>query len=271
VRPVVLTIAGSDSSAGAGIQADLKAIEANLGWAATVIAAVTAQGPRGVRDVHAVPLAAVEAQLRAVLEELPVAAVKTGMLVGAPTVELVAGVLREHEVPFLVCDPVLAATSGAALLDAAGRRAFLGLLLPLATLVSPNAVEAELLSGVPVRDLGGAERAGRAMLAAGARAVLVKGGHLGPPDRASDLLVEANRVTLMRGVALEGVEAHGTGCVLASAIATWLARGRDLVEAVTLAKQHVAAAMRHGFPQGSGQAVDPLYSLHDPGGSGRTG
>ena len=240
MRPVVLTIAGSDSSGGAGIQADLRSIEAHGGRAATVITAVTAQGPRGVRHVHALPAAAVAQQLDAVFDELPVAAVKTGMLVGAAIVELVARVLRERRVRFVVCDPVLAATSGTELLDAAGRRALTRELFPLATLVTPNAVEAARLAAMRVDDLAGAERAGRALLDTGARAVLVKGGHLPPPDRAADLLIEASGVTLLRGIVVESGEVRGTGCVLASAIATLLARGEPLADAARLAKAHVA-------------------------------
>lgn len=250
MRSVVLTIAGSDSSGGAGIQADLKSIEAHGGWAATVITAVTAQGAQGVRHVHPVPPESVARQLDAVFEELAVAAVKTGMLVGAPIVELVARVLCERNVPFVVCDPVLRSTSGTELLDAGGRRALLRELLPLATLVTPNAGEAAQLTGIPVEDLRGAECAGRALLETGARAVLVKGGHLPPPDRAADLLVEASGVTLLRGAVVENGELHGTGCMLASAVATLLASGRGLVEAVTLAKQHVATALRRGFLDG---------------------
>ena len=268
MRPVVLTIAGSDCSSGAGIQADLKSIEAHGGWAATVITAVTAQGPRGVRHVHALPASSVAEQLDAVFEELAVAAVKTGMLVGAPIVDLVARVLRERRVPFVVCDPVLRSTSGTELLDAAGQRALIGQLLPLATLVTPNVDEAARLSGIPVADLAGAERAGRALLDRGARAVLVKGGHLQPPDRATDLLVAASGVTLLRGEVVEAGDVHGTGCALASAIATLLARGRGLVEAVTLAKQHVAEAMRRGFRHGSVLAIDPLFALPRGAGSG---
>ena len=268
MRPVVLTIAGSDSSGGAGIQADLKSIEAHGGWAATVITAVTAQGARGVRHIHALPTESVAEQLDAVFDGLAVAGVKTGMLVGAPIVELVARVLRARSAPIVVCDPVLRSTSGAELLDADGRRALIRDLLPLATLITPNAGEAALLAGIPVDDLAGAERAGRALLDAGARAVLVKGGHLRPSDRAVDLLVEASGVTLLRGDVVDGGEVHGTGCALASAIATLLARGRGLVEAVTLAKQHVAEAMRRGFLQGAPLAVDPLFARHGRGGSG---
>ena len=268
MRPVVLTIGGSDSSGGAGIQADLKTIEAHGGWAATVITAVTAQGPGGVRHVHALPVQSIEAQLDAVLDELSVAAVKTGMLVGASIVHLVARVLGERKVPIVVCDPVLRATSGAELLDPAGIEALRGELLPLSSVVTPNAVEAGHLAGIAVHDIHDAERAGRAILETGVRAVLVTGGHLPPPHRAVDLLVQESGVSVLRGVVVEGAEVHGTGCVLASAIATLLARGAGLTEAVTLAKEHVAEAMRRAFRLGSGRAVDPLFALHggvDPG------
>ena len=267
MRPVVLTIAGSDSSGGAGIQADLKSIEAHGGRAATVITAVTAQGPRGVRHIHALPTQSVAAQLDAVFDDLAVAGVKTGMLVGAPIVELVARVLRERGVPIVVLDPVLRSTSGTELLDADGRQALIRDLLPLGTVVTPNADEAAQLTGITVERLADAERAGRALLSAGARAVLVKGGHLRPADRATDVLVEAAGVTLLRGEVVEGGEVRGTGCALASAIATLLARGRGLVEAVTLAKQHVAEALRRALREGgAAPAVDPHFA-----GGGRTG
>jgi hydroxymethylpyrimidine/phosphomethylpyrimidine kinase len=265
LRPVVLTIAGSDSSAGAGVQADLKSIEASGGWAATVITAVTAQGPSAVRHVHPLPARSVAAQLAAVFDELPVAAVKTGMMVGSRTVGLVARTLRERRSPIVVCDPVVTATSGTVLLDAGGIRALIRQLLPLATVVTPNALEAELLSGIEVRDLEAAERAGRAILALGPQAVLVKGGHLPRPERATDLLVDRAGAIALRAEALEGGEVHGTGCVLAAAIATHLARGRELREAVRLAKDFVTRSIRAAAALGAGSIVDPLYALHDRG------
>lgn len=263
MRPVVLTIAGSDSSGGAGIQADVKSIEACGGWAATVITAVTAQGPHGVRHVHRVPERSVEAQLACVLDELPVAAVKTGMLANERTVRLVARELGRRAVRILVCDPVIAATSGAELLDAAGQRALARALLPLATLVTPNAAEAERLSGIAVRDLESAERAARAMRSRGARAVLVKGGHF-EVDRAIDLLLDDAGAFVLRGEWIDSPAVHGTGCALAAAIATHLARGLDLREAAVRAKRFVAKSIRAGATPGAHRAVDPLFRLHPP-------
>ena len=264
MRPVVLTIAGSDCSSGAGIQADLKSIEANGGWAATVITAVTAQGPGGVRDIHPVPVRSVEAQLSAAFDELPVAAVKTGMLVGARTVGAVVRVLRERRLPWLVCDPVVAATSGATLLDTAGIRDLARKLLPLASLVTPNAAEAELLSGIVVRDLESAERAARVILDLGPRAVLVTGGHLSGVDRATDLLVDSAGSMPLRGTALDTPELHGTGCVLSAAIATQLALGRPLRQAVAEAKKYLTETIRRAVPLGSGAAADPLFRSSPP-------
>ena len=248
---VVLTIAGSDSSGGAGIQADLRAISANGGFGATVIAAVTAQSTRGVVLARALPVALVEAQLDAVFGDMPVAAVKSGMLGNARVVRAVAARLRRYAPAFYVLDPVLLSSSGHRLLDEGAVAALRKELFPLATLLTPNAHEAEALTGLRVRSLRDAEEAGRRLLDDGPRAVLVKGGHL-RDGRATDILVTRRGVHVIPGEWIDTPHTHGTGCTYSAAIATHLARGRRLRDAVTLAKAYVTEAIRGGFPVGHG-------------------
>ncbi|HXV76132.1 MAG TPA: bifunctional hydroxymethylpyrimidine kinase/phosphomethylpyrimidine kinase [Candidatus Polarisedimenticolaceae bacterium] len=265
----MLAIAGSDSSAGAGIQADLKAIEASGGYAATVVTAVTAQNTRGVRRVDRIAPDAVGAQLDALFDDLEIAAVKTGMLVGAETVCVVADVLEVRRPPIVVCDPVAMSSSGAELLDETGLDALRRRIFPLATLITPNAGEAARLSGVAVDRVADAERAGRVLRDAGARAVLVTGGHLAEAP-ATDVLVDASGTTIFAGRFVERPDTHGTGCVLASAIATGLARGLALATAIRRAKRLTATAIRRGLSIGSGaRLIDALYRLHGRGTEGR--
>jgi hydroxymethylpyrimidine/phosphomethylpyrimidine kinase len=256
VRPIVLSIAGSDSSGGAGIQADLKTIEACGGWGATAIVAVTAQSPRGVLRQTVLEPEIVRAQIAAVLDDLPVQAIKTGMLGDAVAVIAVASALASARAP-IVCDPVVRASTGAPLLDDAGVRLLRERILPLARLVTPNAAEAECLTGLPVRTLDDAERAGRRLLALGARAALVTGGHL-EGERAIDLLVEPAGATRFDGERVRADATHGTGCTLSAAIATHLAHGRTLADAIGRAKQFVTDALRAGHALG----VDPLHAWH---------
>lgn len=256
MRPTVLTIAGSDSSGGAGIQADLAAIAANGGYGASVVTAITAQNTAGVR--RAVPLAAdlVGAQMDAVFEDLEVAAVKTGMLADATVVAAVASGLRRWRPSFYVCDPVMVAKSGAPLLDPAAIESLRRELLPLATLVTPNAREAEALSGVPVSTTEAAEEAARRILGFGPAAVLVKGGHL-QGACATDVLVYRGGLRRYDAERLDARHTHGTGCAYSAAIATHLARGLGLEEAVGLAKEFITEAIRHGLPVGRG--VGPAH------------
>jgi hydroxymethylpyrimidine/phosphomethylpyrimidine kinase len=264
MRPVVLSIAGSDSSAGAGIQADLKAIEANGGFAVTVVTAVTAQNTVELRRTDALPVASVREQLRAVFDDFDVRAVKTGMLVGAGTVEAVAGILADRRPPFLVCDPVMASSTGSELLDGAGIEAWRTRLMPLASIVTPNVPEAARLAAMEIHTLEDAERAARRIAAAGAAAVLVKGGHL-TEDQGTDVLVHRDGMRVFAGTPLASRSTHGTGCVLASAIATWLARGAGLECAVERARRFTVRSMTHGVAHGRGHgAVDPLHRLHRP-------
>jgi hydroxymethylpyrimidine/phosphomethylpyrimidine kinase len=263
--PVVLTIAGSDSSAGAGIQADLKAVSANGGYGASVITAVTAQSTRGVTAAVELDLDLIRAQADAVFGDLRVAAVKTGMLASAAVIETVAKILRDHRPPHYVLDPVMVSKTGFPLLRPEAVGALREVLLPLATVLTPNVHEARALTGLPVRTPAEAEPAGRQLLATGAGAVLVKGGHL-EEDPATDVLVTASGVRLFPGEHLDARHTHGTGCTYSAAIATQLAHGRPLEDAITRAKAYVTEAIRAGLPIGQGIGpTDHFFYLRRPG------
>jgi len=263
--PIVLTIAGSDSSAGAGIQADLKAISANGGYGASVITAITAQNTRGVTAAAEVDPDLIRAQADAVFGDLQVAAVKTGMLASAGVIATVAKVLRDHRPPHYVLDPVMISKTGFPLLQPEAISALDELLLPLATLVTPNVHEAKALTGLEVRTPAQAEAAGRKLVAAGARAVLVKGGHL-EEQRATDILVTREGVRVFPGEPVDAVHTHGTGCTYSAAIATQLAHGRSLEDAIIRAKAYVTEAIRGGLPVGQGIGpTDHFFYLRRPG------
>lgn len=242
-RPLVLTVAGSDSSGGAGLQADLATFAAEGCRGATVVTAVTAQGSRGVAAWEPVSAALVRAQLVLALDELHPAAVKTGMLATAEIVGLVAEELAARARVPTVCDPVAAASSGHALLLEDGLAALRERLLPLVTLLTPNAGEAAALTGLPVRDPDEAEAAGRRLLDSGCGAVLVKGGHFAR-GRGTDVLVTGDGPRRFVAEPIEGPDVHGTGCVLSAAIACGLARGWPLERTVQNAKERVLDRMR---------------------------
>ncbi len=250
----VLIIAGSDSGGGAGIQADIKAVTVMGGYAATAITAITVQNTLGVHGVHPLPLDLIEAQARAVLDDIGADAIKTGMLGSVEVVERVAAILATTDTPAVV-DPVMVAKGGAALLDHDAVQAVRTLMIPRATLLTPNAPEAEALTGLAVADLDGQRRAGEALLALGARAVLMKGGHV-PGATVIDLLVTPSGETLLEGPRIETTSTHGTGCTLASAIAAGLALGKPLDVAVAEGWAYVAEAIRRA--PGLGQGHGPL-------------
>lgn len=257
----VLTIAGSDSGAGAGVQADARTIHALGGYACTAITAVTAQNTRGVQRWSAVAPALLAAQIEAVLGDLPVAAIKTGLLPGAAAVRAVAKALAQHPRIPLVVDPVLGATSGTRFLDAAGLRALKKDLLPRAALVTPNWPEAAALTGRPVRTLAEAAAAARALTAHGC-AVLVKGGHA-PGGVCRDCLATPDgRVRWFASPRVATRNTHGTGCVLSAAIAAELARGRALAAAVKKAREFLHRALRAGrfvqWGRGAGAAFSAV-------------
>ena len=264
-KPLALTIAGSDSGGGAGIQADLKAMEANGVFAASVITAVTAQNTQAVTAAFDLPLDVIEAQLDAVADDFSFGAVKTGMLSSAAIIGLVARKVREHGFAPLVVDPVMISKSGFALLQPDAVEALKADLLPLATVVTPNVHEAERLADVEIRTRADAEAAARAIHALSGGAVLVKGGHLdGEPD-AVDVLFDGAGVHAYRSERIATRHTHGTGCTYASAIAAWLARGESLPEAVRRAKAYVTEAIRHGLAIGHGHGpTGHFYFLDAP-------
>ena len=258
----VLIIAGSDSGGGAGIQADIKAVTAMGGYAATAITAITVQNTLGVQAVYPLPLDLIEAQARAVLDDIGADAVKTGMLGSVEVVERVAAILDTVAAPVVV-DPVMVAKGGAALLEDNAIAAVRTLMIPRAALLTPNAPEAEALTGIAVADLDGQRRAGEALMTLGARAVLMKGGHVAGPT-VVDLLLTSTGETLLEGPRIETTSTHGTGCTLASACAAGIARGLPLEIAVANAWAYVAEAIRRapGLGQGHGP-LDHGWPLRD--------
>ena len=250
--PKALTIAGSDSGGGAGIQADLKTFSAFRVFGMSVVTAITAQNSVGVHGVHDVPPEFVAAQIDAVLGDFGTDAIKIGMLSSPAIVETVAARLAGGATP-LVLDPVMIAKSGDALLQPAARDALAGRLLPLAHVVTPNLPEAAALAGIPVDTEKDMEEAARRIHRTGPRHVLVKGGHLA--DSATDLLFDGRAFTRFPGERLASTSTHGTGCTLSSAIAAGLAHGRPLHEAIREAKAYVTAAIREGFRPGRGVGV----------------
>ncbi|MEU2515422.1 bifunctional hydroxymethylpyrimidine kinase/phosphomethylpyrimidine kinase [Streptomyces syringium] len=253
IPPRVLTVAGSDSGGGAGIQADLKTMLALGVHGMSVLTAVTAQNSRGVQGVWELPAEAVRAQFRSVVDDIGVQAVKTGMLASAELVETVAGLLAEVGARFgapVVVDPVGVSKHGDALLAAAALDAVRTKLLPTATVATPNLDEVAWLTGVRVHTESDLRRAADAVLAHGPRWALIKGGHLA--GDAVDLLTDGTEEHWLRAPRHDNRHTHGTGCTLASAIAARLAQGRSVPEAVTDAKDYVTGAIAAGFPLGDG-------------------
>jgi len=248
--PTALTIAGSDSGGGAGIQADLKTFSAFRVFGTSAITALTAQNSLGVHGVLNVAPEFVARQIDAVLSDIGAHAIKIGMLSTAPIIEAVAARLRAHEGRPIVLDPVMIAKSGDPLLEPAARAALIAEMLPLATVVTPNLHEAAALAGMSVESEADMAEVARQILALGPRAVLVKGGHL--KDAATDLLWDGHTLHRFEAPRLDSPHTHGTGCTLSAAIAAGLAHGRSLVDAVGDAKRYVTAAIRSGFQAGRG-------------------
>ncbi len=248
----VLIIAGSDSGGGAGVQADIKTVTALGGYAATAITAITVQNTLGVTGVHPSPRNGIAAQAHAVLSDIGADAIKTGMLGDVATVELVAEILDETVAPAVI-DPVMVAKGGASLLAEAAVAAVRDRLVRRAALLTPNAPEAEALTGLSVATSDDLRRAGEALLTAGAKAVLMKGGHV-PGDRVVDILMTPDGETVFEGERIDSRHTHGTGCTLASACAVGLAQGLPLTAAVARAWDYVHEAMLRapGFGAGHG-------------------
>jgi hydroxymethylpyrimidine/phosphomethylpyrimidine kinase len=264
--PRVLAIAGSDSGGGAGIQADLKTMLALGVHGMSVVSAVTAQNSLGVQGYWELPPEAVRAQLRSVLGDIGADAVKTGMLASATIVAAVCDELAQSAAPVVV-DPVAVSKHGDSLLSAGTLDAIRERLLPLATVVTPNLLEAGLLTGMTITDEDGMLAAARIIGAMGPQWVLIKGGHL--PGQPVDLLVDSASASPQalryEGERIDSRHTHGTGCTLASAIASWLALGEDMPGAVKAAREYITGAIAGGFPLGSGIGpVDHAWRMREP-------
>jgi hydroxymethylpyrimidine/phosphomethylpyrimidine kinase len=257
--PVVITIAGSDSGGGAGIQADLKTFEAHGVFGTTAITSITAQNTVGVRAVHDLPLDIIRAQLDAVFDDFTLGAIKIGMLSSAATVELVADLLMERArgVP-IVLDPVMVATSGDRLLRDDAVTAMLERLVPIATIVTPNSDEAAVLAAMPVGTFDDMRRAARTLIELGAHSVLLKGGHIAPRDDGGDgpvlvdLFDDGIRMRELPTPYITTDRTHGTGCTLSSAIAARVALGAAMLDAVVAAQRYVHGAIAAAPPLGRG-------------------
>jgi hydroxymethylpyrimidine/phosphomethylpyrimidine kinase len=258
----VLTIAGSDSGGGAGIQADLKAMSANGVYAMSVITAITAQNTEEVADLLELPTSIIAAQLDAIFDDFEVAAVKTGMLSSADIIKTVVKLLKPQNVRNLVVDPVMIAKGGQVLLRPDAIDTLKNDLFPLALLVTPNIHEAQQLSGIEITSLADARRAAKVIHQFGCANVLIKGGHLSS-NRATDLLYDGRFFNIFKGEFIDTPHTHGTGCTFASAIAAHLARGKTVPDAVQTAKTYLTEAIRHSLAIGHGKGpTNHFYFLN---------
>jgi len=259
--PIVLTIAGFDPSAGAGIAADLKTFAAHNCYGVAAITALTVQSTQGVKSVHDTPAAELRAQLDALLEDIKISAIKIGMLGHRGNAVVVGEFLDRAAVPNVVLDPIMKSTSGETeLVDAGGVKYISEELLKRATVVTPNIAEAEILAGMPIKDHAAMEAAARKIVERGARAVVVKGGHM---EKAIDILFDGTELLRFGGDHIKSENTHGSGCTFASAIAAQLACGRPLREAVLLAKAYVTKAIERGYAIGKGPGpLDHFYRIH---------
>ncbi len=256
--PVVMTIAGSDSGGGAGIQADLKTLSALGVYGASALTAITAQNTLGVAAVHEIPTDIITAQIDAVITDIGADAVKTGMLSSPQIVAAVAAAVRRHRVANLVVDPVMVAKSGDRLLRQEAVATIRNDLIPLAAVVTPNIPEAQDLTGLSISTDDDARRAALAIVSMGAQSVVIKGGHRdGPP---TDILYDGSQFLEFTAQRIPSTNTHGTGCTFASAVAAGLAHGLTTPAAVQQAKDYVTAAIRSAFPIGRGHG--PLHHFH---------
>lgn len=245
-----MTIAGSDSGAGAGIQADLKTFAALGVYGTSAITAITAQNTLGVTDIVELDPKIIAAQIDAVIADIGAHAVKTGMLANALIIETVAEKLQQHKLANVVVDPVMVATSGDLLLQKNAVSALRSLLIPLATVVTPNIAEANQLAGVTITNSRDIRRAAQRIVDLGAQTVVIKGGHRRGP--ATDLFFDGKKFRQLRTTRIRTAHTHGTGCTLSAAITAYLARGEKLESAIMHAKTYITAAIRKGFAVGSG-------------------
>jgi hydroxymethylpyrimidine/phosphomethylpyrimidine kinase len=255
--PILLTIAGFDPSCGAGTAADLKTFAAHGCYGVAAITAITVQNTQGVEDVQNTPAATLRAQLEVLAKDSEIAAVKIGMLGNRGNAAAVAEFLDVHKFAHVVHDPVMKSSSGTELLDPAGIKFVAMELLKRSTVITPNVPEAEILTGLTIKDIGDMEAAARKLVEMGAHAVIVKGGHM---ERAVDVLFDGNEIVALAGDRVREETLHGTGCAFASAIAALLATGRPLTEAAMLAKAYVTKAIEKSYPTGKGRApLDHFY------------
>ncbi len=254
--PTALTIAGSDSGGGAGIQADLKTFGAFGVFGMSAVTAITAQNTTGVFGVQEIDPELVEKQIRVVVEDLGVDAAKTGMLASVPIIEAVARSLREVRLPFLVVDPVMRAKGGDPLLHPHAQDALIQEILPLADVVTPNLPEAEALVGFPIRTEEDRKEAARQIHAMGPRWVIIKGGH-GEGDQAVDLIYDGQHFHTVSAPRMKTPHTHGTGCTFSAAIAAGVARGLDPLQAIRVAKRYITGAIQHH--PGLGKGHGPLH------------
>jgi len=253
-----LTIAGSDSGAGAGVQADLKTFAAHGVYGTSAITAITAQNTTGVSAVLALDPNLVGAQIDAILADIVTHAVKTGMLANAGIIDLVARKIAEHRLKNIVVDPVMVATSGDLLLQKSAVAVLSSKLIPLATIVTPNIPEAEVLTGMKLRTAGEIREAAQRIIKMGAKTVVIKGGHLNGP--AMDLFFDGKIFTAHKTKRIRTLNTHGTGCTLSAAIAANLAKGQNVAKAVANAKRYITDALRHSYRIGSGHS--PVHHFY---------
>ncbi|WP_101912419.1 bifunctional hydroxymethylpyrimidine kinase/phosphomethylpyrimidine kinase [Megasphaera vaginalis (ex Bordigoni et al. 2020)] len=261
----VLSIAGTDPSGGAGAAADCKTFCAHGCFALNVITAVVSQNTQGVRDYMDVTPPLIASQIDAVFEDIDVDAVKIGMVSVVETIRIIAAKLKRYQPPFVVIDPVMVATSGHRLLRPEAEESLRKMLLPLATVLTPNIPEAEVLTGKEIRDFRDMEEAARAIAAMGAQTVLVKGGHR--TEDATDLFFDGKEMHYFKGRHIDSTSTHGTGCSLSSAIAADLANGMTLTDAVAAAKAYVFDGIAHAEPIGKGHGpIHHFYGLYEKAG-----
>lgn len=255
--PILLSISGFDPSCGAGTAADLKTFAAHGCYGIAAITALTVQNTQGVEDVHIIPQATLRAQLDVLAKDSVIAGVKIGMLGNRGNAAAVAEFLDAHKFTHVVHDPVMKSSSGTELLDAAGVKFVAAELLKRASVITPNVPEAEILAGMSIGSVAEMEAAARKIVEMGARAVIVKGGHM---EKAVDVLFDGQQMMPLAGDKAKEDTLHGTGCTFASAVATHLATGRTLFEAATLAKAYVTKAIEKAYPTGKGRTpLDHFY------------
>lgn len=255
--PILLSIAGFDPSCGAGTGADLKTFAAHGCYGVAAITSLTVQNTQGVETVHNTPSAELRAQLEALAKDCDIAAVKIGMLGNRGNAASVGEFLDVHKYPHVVLDPIMKSSGGTELLDSAGIKYLATELLKRATVITPNIPEAEVLTGLTIKDVPGMEAAARKLVEMGAHAVIVKGGHM---ERANDVLFDGKEVYQLVGDRAKEDTLHGTGCTFASAFTAQLAAGRPLFEAATLAKAYVTKAIEKGYAIGKGRIpLDHFY------------